>query len=255
MTRPSDRPREAPGDAAAVPWPTVMTPFGAVRLGIEGLPRSAAPVKAELLPSGARTVRGVGDGVEVDLVCGPFEGSVPDGYPPLDSAWGAVWHVHARRRLSAFRLSAGLDQVPVSCTAAPDEGQHLCAVSVDDGTTELTIGGADEEALWERSRAGDHLPRWWARTSYAPWTAGWDATQVPSTGALDRARGVFWDVPGLEPGEECVVHAAVAWSALDVERPTTWYAVDVETRWLLDELVSPPRGEQGSRPSRPGPSA
>jgi len=233
----------------------VTTPFGAVRFGAEGLRLGDVRVESVPLPSGARVVRSAGERAEVRLVWGPFEGTIPRGYPPLLGSWGAVWHVRARERLPSFRLSAGLDGVPVSCTAAPQGGEHLCAVSLDDGATELTVGGADEEALWERSRAGDLLPRWWARVPYAPWTTGWDASRVPSTGALDQARGAFWDLPGLKPGEECVVHAAVAWSALDVERPSTWYAVDVGTRWLLDELVSSPRGAPGTRPSRPGPSA
>jgi len=200
-------------------------------------------------------VRSAGEIADVRLVCGPFDGTVPEGYPPLLAARGAVWHVRARGRLAPFRLSAGLDQVPASCSAAADEGQYLCAVSIDDGTTELTIGGDDEESLWLRSRSADLLPRWWARVPYRPGTAEWENDGLVSTGTLDRARGVFWSLPGLEPGEECVVHAAVAWSVLDVERPSTWFAVDVSTRWLLDELVRPPRGVPGTRPSRPGPSA
>ncbi|MDF2808640.1 MAG: hypothetical protein K0S43_3586 [Cellulosimicrobium sp.] len=223
---------------------------------MEGLPLIGdVRVEPEPLSPGARAVRSASEIADVCLVYGPVGGTVPEGYPPLAGAWGAVWHVRARGPVPSFRLSAALDQVPASCTAAPDEGQHLCAVSIDDGTTELTIGGEDAEALWRRSRAADLIPRWWARLPQLPGDAERDSDGLVTAGALDHARGVFWDLPGLEPGEECVVHVAVAWSARDVERPSTWYAVDVSTRRLLEELVSRPRGVPGSRPSRPGPSA
>lgn len=246
MRHPSDSPRDEPGGRSPSWMPTAATPFGTVRSRGVGLPRGEVCAEPGPLPSGARRVRVVGEDAEVDVVHGTFDGSVPEGYPPLIAAWGVVWTVRAHRNLPAFGVGVGVDRVPSRCEAAPDEGQDLCAVSMDDGMTELTIGGEDDDALWRRAYSGDLFPRRWAREAPVP-ELGCEDPRLPSSRVLEGARGVRWRLPGLEAGEECVVHAAVAWSTLDPERPSTWFAVDVGTRWLLDELVSPRRDAPGSR--------
>jgi hypothetical protein len=129
---------------------------------------------------------------EVDVVLRPAEARIPDHFPPV-ALWTAI-----------FRFTAGQDaEVTASLVASasevaggPSSGEHLDAVTLENATAVVSIGGPDDDRLLEESGV---------------------------EGSVEYAddRTITWRLSG-----SAELTIAVAWSE-PTEHPATWFAVDL----------------------------
>lgn len=217
--------------------PVMDTPFGAVAftttIGDTALP----PLPDELfaLPGGRTVARWRHHAARVELLLTPYDPELdPEVWGPLTDCLAAVWRIDAGSPPGRVTFSAGLPaRLPDGADAGWDGGQGLAAVTVDDGTTRLTLGGPDEEGICHAAATTAAAPRRWAgligevyRNSCTTW-------------GVDFAdhHGMTWTLPPLEAGDHCELPVVAAWTSVEDETENTWYAVGSSSTVLLRQVV------------------
>ncbi|MFD5466571.1 hypothetical protein ACFWIQ_27630 [Kitasatospora sp. NPDC127059] len=211
--------------------PAVDTPFGPLvfttTIGSTALP--LLPDELFGLPGGCTVARWSRPGARVELLLTPYDpGLDPENWGPLTDCRAAVWRIDARAPLGRVRFSASLpDRLPEGADAGWDGGQSLVAITVDDDSTRLTVGGMDEEAIC--LAAGGEVPGRWGGLidevygrSHSTW--GVD---------LGDRHGLTWTLPPLEAGEHCELPVVAAWAPVADETANTWFAVLASPAELL----------------------
>ncbi|MET8761845.1 hypothetical protein [Lentzea sp. NPDC004782] len=136
--------------------------------------------------------------VDHEVVAGPAAPVLPDHYPPV-TLWTATWRFPAGRPVNGFEVVAGL--TTTGAEGSPDSGYRLDAVTFENATTVLSIGGPNEEQLLEEF--GLESSVWY----------------------LDDLT-LRWRLPAFEPSRDVQLALAVAWGEPS-ELPATWWAVDL----------------------------
>ncbi|MFJ9948810.1 hypothetical protein [Kitasatospora sp. NPDC091207] len=145
--------------------PAIDTPFGPLTftttIGNTGLP--LRPDELFQLPADHTLARWVTPAVRVELLLTPYDPELdPENWGPLTGCRAAVWRIDALAPLGRVQFSAGLPvRLPEGADRGYDGGQGLAAITVEDETTRLTVGGNDEEAICWAADAGS-APRRWA---------------------------------------------------------------------------------------------
>ncbi|MFJ9611999.1 hypothetical protein ACIRS1_37265 [Kitasatospora sp. NPDC101176] len=223
--RPSDR-------------PSVDTPFGpltfATAIGDDGLP--PLPDERFDLAGGRSVARWTRPAARVELLLTPYDARLdPETWGPLTGCRAAVWRIDAARPLRRVRFSAGLPlRLPETADAGWDGGQGLAAITVDDETTRLTVGGNDEEAICWSAEAGEAPRRWAALIDEVHANAfnGWGVD-------FARHHDLSWTLPPLEAGDHCALPVVAAWAPAADETANTWYAAAVSSTVLLRQAAEP----------------
>ncbi|MFD9593271.1 hypothetical protein ACFWA9_10990 [Kitasatospora sp. NPDC059973] len=223
----------------SVDRPAVNTPFGpltfATTIGSTGLPQ--LPDEGFELPGGGTLARWNRPEARVELLLAPYDADLdPEVWGPLTGCQAAVWRIDALAPLGRVRFSAGLPvRLPEDAEAGWDGGQALTAITVEDRTTRLTVGGHDEEAICGAADAGE-APRGWAALidevhdrSASTW--GVD---------VDHDHGISWRLPPLEPGDHCELPVIAAWAPVADRTANTWYAVMASPTVLLRRFTPDP---------------
>lgn len=152
--------------------------------------------------------------------------------PPLDGYVGIVWTLSAAVECGPLTFSAHLTDPAVRESSAPNNGEHLSAVTYETDDFALSIGTQDDEAL--RSRTADRpgpwgqlrLPPEWSHPLADPWNG--------EHGAREHGTGVTVRLPPLPAGRQADVHVAIAWAyRSDPDDTSTWFAVDTDPGWIL----------------------
>ncbi|MFI5533055.1 hypothetical protein ACIA8O_31405 [Kitasatospora sp. NPDC051853] len=219
--------------------PAIETPFGpltfATSVGSTGLP--LRPDEQFHLPGDRTLARWVTPEARVELLLTPYDPELdPGNWGPLTGCRAAVWRIDALVPLGRVQFSAGLSEpLPEGADGGYDGGQVLAAVTVEDETTRLTIGGNDEEAICWAAEAGEAPRRWAAlmdevhRSSFS----GWGVDYV-------RSKGMSWTLPPLEAGDHCELPVVAAWAPAADETANTWYAVMPSPTALLEQVTAEP---------------
>jgi len=213
--------------------PHVRTPFGDVVLSARcaGRDTGTAPGSTFALPAGGRLLPRRGPSWSLEQILTPLPTFDEEGRSPA-TTWGAAWRVRALGAPIETGLRIEMADQPVGLEVGTADGQHLAALAVDDGRTELVIGGPDSEGVW-----GGLCP---ARWRSAPPGLASDLSlvdDVPRRLGLPRAArdqrgtaerpGLEWNLPVLEDGEVVVLACAVSWTPYDAESEWAWLSVDV----------------------------
>jgi len=200
--------------------PRVDTPLGAVTFVAQAGRAALAqgPRESWRFHNGTGLSRWRTDSVDVELLLGQIEAQVPAHFLPV-TLWAAMWRFAARHPISGLHITAALTDAPPDVVGGPDSGEHVDAVTLENATAVVSIGGPDTELL--KSLAGSELPARWQSME-------WGAEYV------DNAT-LSWHLPDLRPAETAELTIAVAWSA-PTDDPATWYAVDLAPGSALARL-------------------
>ncbi|WP_406086000.1 hypothetical protein [Kitasatospora purpeofusca] len=219
--------------------PSVDTPFGrlafATTIGNTVLP--PLPDEQFQLPGDRTLARWTTSGASVELLLTPYDPELdPETWGPLTGCRAAVWRIDATAPLGRVRFSAELPaRLPEGADAGWDGGQALAAVTVEDGTTRLTVGGNDEEAICYAALKGEAPGRWAALMdevydrSFSTW--GVD---------FGRHHGMTWALPPLESGDHCELPVVAAWAPSADESANTWCAVIPSPTVVLRQVTAEP---------------
>ncbi|MFJ4184986.1 hypothetical protein [Kitasatospora sp. NPDC089509] len=220
--------------------PAIDTPFGPLTF-TTAIGSTALPLLPDALFElpGGRTVARWGTPVaRVELLLSPYDpGLDPENWGPLTDCRAAVWRIDVLAPIGRVQFGAVLPvRLPEGADAGWDGGQSLAAITVDDDSTKLTIGGNDEEAICHA--AGAEVPRRWAELidqvhdhSHSTW--GVDA---------DHQHGMTWTLPPLETGDHCELPVVAAWAPAADETANTWYAVLASSTDVLRQVTAEPAG-------------
>ncbi|MFC8722811.1 hypothetical protein [Kitasatospora sp. NPDC057198] len=217
--------------------PAVDTPFGSVTfattIGNTGLP--LLPDELFQLPGDRTLARWMTPGARVELLLTPYDpGLDPETWGPLTGCRAAVWRIDAIAPLGRVRFSAELPaRLPEGADAGWDGGQALAAITVEDGTTRLTVGGQDEEAICGAAHAGE-VPRRWAALSNEVYDRSFSTWGVD----FGRYHGMTWTLPPLEAGDHCELPVVAAWASAADESANTWQAVMPSPTVLLRQVAA-----------------
>ncbi|MGW4652084.1 hypothetical protein [Kitasatospora sp. NPDC004289] len=219
--------------------PAIETPFGpltfATSVGTAVLP--SQPDELFQLPADRTLARWVTSEAHVELLLTPYDPELdPTNWGPLTGCRAAVWRIDALAPLRRVQFSARLPvPLPDGADGGYDGGQALAAVTVEDATTRLTIGGNDEEAICCAAGTGEVPPRWAAlmeevyRYSFSGWGVDYHSPN-----------GMSWTLPPLEAGEHCELPVVAAWAPAADETANTWYAVMPSPTVLLSQVTAEP---------------
>ncbi|MFH9353169.1 hypothetical protein [Kitasatospora sp. NPDC017646] len=230
------RTRLRPGDR-----PAVDTPFGPLlfttTVGNTALP--PRPDELFALPGGRTVARWSVPAARVELLLTPYDAELDPGtWGPLTDCRAAVWRIDARAPLDRVRFSASLpERLADKADAGWDGGQALAAITVDDDTTKLTVGGHDEEAICWAGSAGEAPSRWAAMIDDV-------YDRSPLTWGVDfgHHHGISWTLPPLVPGDHCELPVVAAWAPATDDTENTWYAVTASPAALLRQVAAPVQG-------------
>ncbi|MFF1870127.1 hypothetical protein [Streptomyces sp. CB03911] len=219
--------------------PAIDTPFGpltfSTTIGDTGLP--LLPDELFELPGGRTVARWVHPRAHVELLLTPYDPDLdPDHWEPVTGCRAAVWRIDALAPIERVRFSATLPvRLPEGADAGWDGGQALAAITVEDDTTRLTVGGNDEEAICCAGFGGE-APRRWAALSGEVYDRSF------STWGVDFGdhHGMSWTLPALEAGDHCELPVVAAWAPAEAaERcANTWYAVMPSPTVLLRQVTT-----------------
>ncbi|MGW8768669.1 hypothetical protein ACWGN5_40085 [Streptomyces sp. NPDC055815] len=213
--------------------PAIDTPFGPLTftttIGNTSIPLQ--PDELFQLPGDRTLARWVTPGARVELLLTPYDPELdPENWGRLIDCRAAVWRIDALTPLRRVQFSAGL---PEGADGGYDGGQGLAAVTVQDETTRLTVGGSDEEAMCGAADAGE-VPRQWAalidevhNQSFTTWGVDYG-----------HYRGMSWTLPPLEAGDHCELPVVAAWAPANDESANTWYAVMPSPTVLLRQVTA-----------------
>ncbi|MFC5662658.1 hypothetical protein ACFP3U_06630 [Kitasatospora misakiensis] len=212
--------------------PAVDTPFGPLGfdtvIGATRLP----PVPDELfaLPGGRTVARWTGASARVELLLTPFDPALdPEVWGPLTACRAAVWRIDALARLAQVRFSASLPaELPVDADAEWDGGQAFAAITVEDLTTRLTVGGHDEDAVCDAALVGE-VPRRWAALIDEVGDRSLRSWGVD----FGNHHGMSWRLPPLEAGDHAELPVVAAWAPVADECGNTWYGTMASPARLL----------------------
>ena len=134
-----------------------------------------------------------------------------------------------------MQFSAGLpDRLPEGADAGWDGGQALAAITVEDETTRLTVGGNDEEAICWAADAGEAPRRWAALID--------EVHNRSTTWGVDcvGSHAIAWTLPPLEPGDHCELPVVAAWAPAEAAEKcaNTWFAVMPSPTVLLRQVTA-----------------
>ncbi|MFE2723643.1 hypothetical protein [Kitasatospora sp. NPDC059327] len=228
--------------------PAVDTPFGPLTFTTTIGNTALAPPPDELfrLPADRTVARWVTPAARVELLLTPYDPTLdPETWGPLTDCRAAVWRIDALAPLGRVRFSAELPApLPEGADSGYDGGQGLAAITVEDETTRLTVGGNDEEAICWAAEARE-VPRRWAAlidevSEHASRTWGVDYGRSPS---------MSWTLPPLEAGEHCELPVVAAWAPVADESANTWYAVMPSPTVVLRQVAA----EAAKRADTPAP--
>ncbi|MFD7644442.1 hypothetical protein ACFV4P_27790 [Kitasatospora sp. NPDC059795] len=215
--------------------PAIDTPFGPLTFTTAIGNTSLPPQPDELfqLPGDRTLARWVTPGARVELLLTPFDPELdPENWGPLIDCRAAVWRIDALTPLGRVQFAAGL---PEGADGGYDGGQALAAVTVENETTRLTVGGSDEEAICWAADAGEVPRRWAALIDEVH-------NHSCSTWGVDygRYRGMSWTLPPLEAGDHCELPVVAAWAPAADESENTWYAVMSSPTVVLRQVTAEP---------------
>ncbi|MFD0274028.1 hypothetical protein ACFVHB_08940 [Kitasatospora sp. NPDC127111] len=219
--------------------PAIDTPFGPLTftttLGYTGLP--LLPDELFELPGGRTVARWVHPAARVELLLTPHDPELdPEEWGPLTGCQAAVWRIDALAPLGRVQFSAGLPlPLPEDADAGWDGGQGLCAITVDDERTRLTVGGHDEEAICWAADKGE-APRRWAALIDEVHDHSFSSWGVDCVGS----HAISWTLPSLEAGDHCELPVMAAWAPVTDESANTWYAVTASPTVLLGQVAAEP---------------
>ncbi|MFC8448231.1 hypothetical protein [Kitasatospora sp. NPDC057223] len=146
----------------------------------------------------------------------------------------AVWRIDALAPLGRVQFSAGLpDRLPDGADVGWDGGQALAAITVEDETTRLTVGGHDEEAICWAADEGEAPRRWAALIDEIP-------NRSTTWGVDFGHHGMSWTLPPLEAGDHCELPVVAAWAPAEAAEKcaNTWYAVMPSPTVLLRQVTA-----------------
>ncbi|WP_043474037.1 hypothetical protein [Kitasatospora sp. MBT66] len=217
--------------------PYIDTPFGplafATTIGSTVLPQ--LPDELFELPGDRTLARWVTPGATVELLTTPYDPELdPDTWGPLTGCRAAVWRIDATAPLGRVRFAAELPaRLPEGVEAGWDGGQALAAVTLEDDTTRLTVGGNDEEAICGAALVGE-APRRWAALSDEVYDRSFSTWGVD----FGHHHGMTWTLPPLEAGDHCELPVVAAWAPAADESENTWYAVMPSPTVLLRRVTA-----------------
>ncbi|MEW1914441.1 hypothetical protein AB0442_39660 [Kitasatospora sp. NPDC085895] len=219
--------------------PVIDTPFGSLTftttIGSTGLP--LLPDELFELPGGRPLARWVTPGARVELLLTPYDPELdPDVWGPLTDCRAAVWRIDALAPLGRVRFSAELPtRLPEGVDAGWDGGQGLAAITVEDETTRLTVGGNDEETICSAADAGE-APRQWAALIDEVYDRSFSTWGVD----LGHNHGMSWVLPPLEAGDHCELPVVAVRAPAADETGNTWSAVMPSPTVLLRQVAAGP---------------
>ncbi|MET9615668.1 hypothetical protein [Kitasatospora indigofera] len=227
--------------------PAIETPFGPLAFGTTigntGLP--LLPDEWYELSSGRTLARWVRPEAQVELLLTPYDpGLDPEYWEPLTDCRAAVWRIDALAPIERVRFSADLPvRLPEGADAGWDGGQALAAITVEDETTRLTVGGDDEEAICCAAVVGE-APRRWAALRDEVYDRSFSTWGVD----FGHHHGMSWTLPPLEEGDHCELPVVAAWAPADAaERcANTWQAVMPSSKALLGQVTALPAQRAGA---------
>ena len=218
--------------------PTIDTPFGPLTftttIGNTGL--SLLPDELFGLPGGRTLARWDHPAAHVELLLTPYDPELdPEHWEPLTDCRAAVWRIDALAPLGRVQFSAGLpDRLPEGADAGWDGGQALAAITVEDETTRLTVGGNDEDAICWAADAGEAPRRWAALID--------EVHNRSTTWGVDFVgpHAIAWTLPPLEPGDHCELPVVAAWAPAEAAEKSakTWFAVMPSPTVLLRQATA-----------------
>ncbi|KRC35742.1 hypothetical protein ASE27_12120 [Oerskovia sp. Root918] len=223
--------------------PHVRTPFGDVVLSARcaGRVLGTAPGPALALPAGGRLLHWSGPSWSLEQILTPLPTFDEEGRSPA-TTWGVAWRVRALGAPIETGLRIEMADQPVGLEVGTADGQHLAALAVDDGRTELVIGGPDSEGVWGLALRGLCPTRWTSDhpqlasdlslVDEVPRRLGLPGAASDRRGAAERP-GLEWTLPALEDGEVAVLACAVSWTPYDAESVWGWLSVDVGPEYVV----------------------
>ncbi|MEV7026709.1 hypothetical protein [Kitasatospora sp. NPDC093558] len=220
----------------SVAKPVMDTPFGAVTFATTIGGATLPPLPDELfeLPGGRTVARWKHHAARVELLLTPYDPELdPDEWGQLTDCRAAVWRIDAASPLRKVTFAARLpERLPDGADAGWDGGQALAAITVDDDTTRLTLGGHDEEGICHAATQGEVPCRWAELTGevYRNSCTGWGVD-------FGDHHGMTWNLPPLEAGDHCELPVVAAWTAAEDDTANTWYAVLPSPTVLLRQVV------------------
>ncbi|MGW4207749.1 hypothetical protein ACWEIJ_07150 [Lentzea sp. NPDC004789] len=135
-----------------------------------------------------------------EVVVGPAGPVLPDHYPPV-TLWTATWRFPAGRAVNGFEVVAGLTVTAPDVDGGADPGASVHAVTFENPSAVVSIGGPIEEHLLAKSG-------------------------LESSVCYFDDLTLMWQLPGFVPSRDVQLALAVAWGEPS-DLPATWWAVDL----------------------------
>jgi len=141
----------------------------------------------------------------------------------ITDCWAFLWRVRVHQPIGRLQFVSHL-HAHHPLAGGPDSGQYLDAQTWDNGIWMLSLGTEDGEALYERARSSNWLPQ-----RYLTQAIGWG--ELPFVEYLPDGFSVTIDHVAV--GDELQTQFVAAWAPYDPESASTWYAVDLDARHII----------------------
>jgi hypothetical protein len=164
-----------------------------------------------------------------ELLIGALPAREP-GWPPVDGCVAGVWRVRANRAVRTVNLACRWAPGARWTDVEPDSGQHFDAQTWTSGSTRVTVGTLDGEALELAARRGFAPAHWIDRLE-------WGAAD-PHDPVLYERDGFDVILLPLAPGEQFQAHFVVAWTASNPEEIATWFVANKTPEQLARLLAA-----------------
>jgi len=212
--------------------PAIATPLGdvALRATLGEWSTATPPTEALAGPFDSKLLRWQAPWGEAELLlCRPAI-DLP-GQLAVSDAWAGLWRVALSRAIDACTFEASWSPGYGWTDGGPGGGQGLEAQTWTDGATEVSLGTESGSSILARAQEGRTLPLSWG----TPQALGCSTSDCDEL-VRYTATGFFIALPSAPAGARAELHFAVAWSPARPDDASTWFAVDLTRKQILDGL-------------------
>lgn len=152
---------------------------------------------------------------------------IQEYWDEITDCWAYLWRIYVHEPLDRLEFVSTLS-APHRLTGGYDAGQYLAAQTWDDQTWMLTLGTEGEDALYNRAQMNDWLPQ-----RYVAQATEWG--ELPFVEYLSN--GLRITLEDVQAEDRVQAQFVTAWARYDAESASTWYAVNVDARHILQGAV------------------
>lgn len=205
--------------------PVINTPLGIIEISLSVSNQSYLPTQCFRLKHGGFLYQYDFDLFDCELViCKPK--LYLASHLSVEECWGAVFRIKPKQdhQIDMCSFSAYWQKGYSWKDYGPNSGEHLEANEYENEKYRLHIGTQDGPLLMARRNQGDRIPK----------SLSLDSDFEQHGFIVDSDKGIEIPMTRIESQEICQVHFVTAWNRKIEDDVSTWLAVDLSSKQILD---------------------